>query len=74
MVLSDSIAQAWVVNNTPEVEQVLLLCKKNLIGFYEGAGFRMVGPSEVVHGADQWYEMVQKTAFARAIGAMKEDE
>ena len=28
--------------------------------FYEGAGFKMVGPSDVVHGADQWYEMAMK--------------
>jgi hypothetical protein len=27
----------------------------------------MVGPSDVVHGADQWYEMAMKAAFARAI-------
>jgi hypothetical protein len=27
----------------------------------------------VVHGADQWYEMVQRTAFAAAVGAMAED-
>lgn len=64
----------WVVSNTPAVEKVLLLCKKELIGFYEGAGFRMVGPSEVVHGADQWYEMVQKTAFAAAVGAMRDQD
>lgn len=63
----------WVVNNAPHVEKFLLLCKKELIGFYEGAGFRMVGPSEVVHGADQWYEMMQKAAFARAVGIMQED-
>jgi arylalkylamine N-acetyltransferase len=36
-----------VVNTSPEVEKVLLLCKKELLGFYEGAGFRMVGPSKV---------------------------
>jgi len=65
----------WLVSNTPEVERVLLLCKKELIGFYEGAGFRMVGPSLVEHGADQWYEMAQKTAFAAAVGAAcKADE
>ena len=50
----------WVVRRRPEVERVLLLCKRELIGFYEGVGFRMVGPSEVEHGADQWYEMSMK--------------
>ena len=57
----------------PEVERVRLLCKRELIGFYEGVGFRMVGPSEVEHGADQWYEMSMKAAFARALGGMLDE-
>ena len=28
------------------------------VDFYKGAGFSVVGPSSVVHGADQWIEMV----------------
>lgn len=63
----------WVVRRRPEVELVLLLCKRELIGFYEGVGFRMVGPSEVEHGADQWYEMSMKAAFARALGGMLDE-
>ena len=57
----------WVVAANPDVETIALLCKRELVGFYEGAGFKMVGPSDVVHGADQWYEMAMKAAFARAI-------
>jgi hypothetical protein len=30
-----------VTQSTPDVEKVLLMCKKDLIGFYEGAGFKM---------------------------------
>ena len=28
-----------------------------LIGFYEAGGFALVGKSDVVHGADPWFEM-----------------
>ena len=57
----------WVATRFEEIDVILLLCKKHLIGFYEGAGFKMVGESSVVHGADQWYEMRLKTAFVRAV-------
>uniref|UniRef100_A0A7S3GF22 N-acetyltransferase domain-containing protein n=1 Tax=Palpitomonas bilix TaxID=652834 RepID=A0A7S3GF22_9EUKA len=40
-----------------QVKTVLLLCKPNLINFYERAGFYLVGPSDVVHGKDKWMEM-----------------
>ena len=57
----------WVATHYEDVDALLLLCKRRLIGFYEGAGFKMVGESSVVHGADQWYEMRLKTAFVRAV-------
>ena len=41
----------------PEVASVRLICKEHLLGFYTGAGFRVEGPSPVVHGADPWTEM-----------------
>jgi hypothetical protein len=28
------------------------------VKFYEIAGFSVVGPSSIVHGADQWIEMM----------------
>lgn len=30
---------------------------QHLIDFYKGAGFYLLHPSSVVHGADQWYEV-----------------
>ena len=57
----------WVATRYEEIDVILLLCKKHLIGFYEGAGFKMVGESSVVHGADQWYDMRLKTVFVRAV-------
>jgi len=40
-----------------KTEWILLLCKENLIPLYKGAGFTLVGPSSVVHGQEQWFEM-----------------
>ena len=64
----------WITTATPQVERVLLLCKRNLIGFYEGAGLKMVGESDVVHGKDQWYEMEQSAARFRALVASTEQD
>jgi hypothetical protein len=30
------------------------------IQLYRGAGFDLVGPSDVVHGADPWFEMLAR--------------
>ncbi|KAF0982877.1 hypothetical protein FDP41_010856 [Naegleria fowleri] len=38
-------------------DQVLLITKKHLIHFYEKAGFKLNGESNVVHGQEKWYEM-----------------
>ena len=64
----------WITTATPQVERVLLLCKRNLIGFYEGAGWKMVGESDVVHGKDQWYEMEQSAARFRSLVASTEQD
>lgn len=47
--------------------QVRLICKDNLIGLYQRAGFELVGPSDVVHGAEPWFEMVHALP-AQAVG------
>jgi len=36
---------------------VRLLCKEELVPLYAASGFRLVGPSPVVHGQDPWMEM-----------------
>lgn len=43
----------------PQVRSMHLICKQDLIELYRSAGFDLIGPSEVVHGKDQWYEMRQ---------------
>lgn len=48
---------AYVQQSTPTLEEVRLICKEPLTGLYQGAGFRLLGPSDVVHGQDPWFEM-----------------
>ncbi|KAL7556846.1 hypothetical protein ACA910_016320 [Epithemia clementina (nom. ined.)] len=39
------------------IEKIVLLAKANLLTFYCKAGFRVVRPSPIVHGSEQWYEL-----------------
>lgn len=38
-------------------EKILLLCKENLMGMYEGMGYKKIGISASTHGGAVWYEM-----------------
>ena len=38
-------------------QRVLLICKEPLVGLYAAAGFKDLGPSDVVHGKDPWILM-----------------
>ena len=46
-------------NLLTHVQSIHLLCKEGLIKLYETAGFQLLGPSSVVHGKEQWFEMMQ---------------
>jgi len=46
-----------VLKNEPQISLVLLLCKSDLIQFYQNCGFKLNGASNVVHGKEQWFEM-----------------
>ncbi|EFJ49157.1 hypothetical protein VOLCADRAFT_104364 [Volvox carteri f. nagariensis] len=48
----------YVQATTPHLQAIRLICKQDLIGLYEKAGFTLAGPSDVVHGRDPWFEMV----------------
>ncbi|GIL89074.1 hypothetical protein Vretimale_16198 [Volvox reticuliferus] len=50
----------YVQATTPHLRGIRLICKHNLIGLYEKAGFILVGPSDVVHGRDPWFEMAME--------------
>ncbi|GJJ75246.1 guanine nucleotide exchange factor [Entomortierella parvispora] len=45
-------------NSFGQLDRVLLITHKELIGLYAGAGYQLIGPSKVEHGPDLWYEMV----------------
>ncbi|PSC67839.1 Oxoglutarate iron-dependent dioxygenase [Micractinium conductrix] len=47
----------FVQATTPSLREARLICKQPLIPLYAGAGFSLLGPSEVVHGKDPWFEM-----------------
>jgi len=39
-----------------QVDELVLLAHRHLLPFYEAVGFRTIGPSEVVHGKETWFE------------------
>ena len=51
--------KVMIQNLLPHIRSMNLICKQDLIKLYRGAGFELLGPSVVVHGKDQWYEMRQ---------------
>jgi ribosomal protein S18 acetylase RimI-like enzyme len=38
-------------------QNVLLMCKRHLIAYYESMGFALVGLSQSTHGGAEWHEM-----------------
>ena len=46
-------------NMLTQVQSIHLLCKEGLVELYTTAGFQLLGPSSVVHGKEQWFEMRQ---------------
>ncbi len=51
--------QQWLPILLPHVKSRKLICKQEQIGFFQSAGFELVGPAEINRGARQWYEMRQ---------------
>lgn len=41
-------------------EGCILTCKKELISYYEGFGFKNLGISKSIHGGATWYDMQLK--------------
>lgn len=40
-----------------QIKRISLIAKASKTGLYESCGFRMLGISAVVHGADVWHEL-----------------
>lgn len=61
--LARSMVQAYVeavatdMKRCGSVRRMLLLSHAPLLGLYKQCGFEFLGPSAVVHGADQWFDM-----------------
>ncbi len=49
-----------VEQSLPGVRQVSLIAKEHLVGFYQAAGFTLLGPSDVTHGRDPWFELARQ--------------
>lgn len=48
----------WMPRLLPQVKTRNLICKMEQIALFQ-IGFELVGPSDIVRGARQWYEMRQ---------------
>mmetsp|Transcript_2552 Transcript_2552/g.5685 ORF Transcript_2552/g.5685 Transcript_2552/m.5685 type:complete len:184 (-) Transcript_2552:144-695(-) len=48
---------AYVQGTTPDLAEIRLISKEQLVKLYQGVGFKLIGPSDVVHGADKWFEL-----------------
>ncbi|GBF95544.1 hypothetical protein Rsub_08525 [Raphidocelis subcapitata] len=59
----------YVAATSPDVTQIRLICKEATVPLYRGVGFRLVGPSPVVHGADPWLEFAFEMGGADGGGA-----
>jgi len=50
------------------IDAMVLLAKRELLGFYLDNGFRATRPSPIVHGRERWYEMEREFDAPRASG------
>ncbi|KAH6611883.1 hypothetical protein C7974DRAFT_86306 [Boeremia exigua] len=46
------------IRDSGVARRIALLCRERLVGFYESAGFKKVGPSKCQYGGGNWYDMV----------------
>lgn len=56
-------------NRFPRIEAALLIAHPELVPLYERAGFTVVGPSAVVHGAKPWVELRREIRVPAAAAA-----
>lgn len=51
---------AFVQQTCPQIQTVQLICKEELVPLYKATGFTLLGPSAVVHGKSQWFDMIYR--------------
>ncbi|KAJ1422618.1 hypothetical protein B484DRAFT_332161 [Ochromonadaceae sp. CCMP2298] len=73
--LGSSMLKRYVqqIKENRRVDGILLLCKANLLSFYVGCGFSLVGLSHVVHGQNPWFEMQLDLLDARCVEQVQVD-
>lgn len=57
----------------PSLVKAVLICKKHLIAFYQSCGFIFDRVSGIVHGKEQWYEMVMDMRTPRSLSQVLVD-
>jgi ribosomal protein S18 acetylase RimI-like enzyme len=45
------------LSSPPPIESIVFIAKQNLLGFYVRCGFKVNGPSQIVHGKELWYDL-----------------
>ena len=55
--IASALLRTYIQQNHNKANNILLLCKDNLVGFYSGFGFENRGVSASRHGGAIWYEM-----------------
>ncbi|KAJ1955401.1 hypothetical protein EC988_001902 [Linderina pennispora] len=40
------------------VSRLAMMSRENLVGFYERVGYKCLGPSDVQHGEEKWYDCI----------------
>lgn len=61
-------------NEFPAVHETVLMAKEGKLRFYQAAGFDVIGPSDVVHGQDVWFECRRRRPSASSATATAETE
>ena len=56
-------------NSSGAVKAIILIAKADLVPFYTSCGFALQGKSDVVHGADEWFECRMKLEEAEEAAA-----
>lgn len=49
------------------IQSVVLIAKKELLGFYVNCGFEVIRPSAIVHGQEQWYDLERTLVRSRPL-------
>ena len=55
--IGTQLLKSYLESKPVEQQHVQLICKEPMVEWYKKAGFALRGPSQVVHGQEQWILM-----------------